>query len=430
MLDKENIKLEYKEQFTKSIYKTVSAFANYEGGKVLIGIEDSLNVCGVENMDETLLDIENGINDNIHPSPIYTLTRLNVDKKDVIELNVYKGEYTPYLYKNRAFKRSNTSTIEVNRFEFQKLILEGTNMSFEQLSVKGKNLTFNYLEKKIIEKTSLPRISNEVLITLGLLNHEYNNAALLISDNNDLGVIDLVAYETDDVTTIKDRIKLSNMSIVDQFDRCIDFYAKHTNSKSIIEGAYREDIEEIPLVAYREAVANAIVHRDYAIPSNIKVEVFTDRIEITSPGGLVNQLSESDFIEGKISISRNRIITDIFLRLKIIERLGTGIRRIKNNYLKSTRKESFYVNNHITVILPKISNSVDVDFNSSRLVELNDVQIKLFTLISEEGPLSRLLLEEKTGYGKTYINKNLNILLDKKLIMTEGKGKGIKYRRV
>ncbi|MGB4440043.1 MAG: ATP-binding protein [Sedimentibacter sp.] len=109
----------------------------------------------------------------------------------------------------------------------------------------------------------------------------------------------------------------------------------------VIKGAYRETIEEIPLVAFREAIANAIVHREYMLEADVRVEIFDDRVEILSPGGLPIGITEEEYIDGRVSIPRNRIISDVFLRLGIIERLATGIRRIREYYKNSGANPEF-----------------------------------------------------------------------------------------
>ena len=117
--------IEYKRQYSKNILKTVSSFANYHDGEVLIGIDDDLNIVGVEDVTYLKLKLENAINDNISPKPYYEITEKKLDGKCIVILKVHRGENTPYLYNNKAYKRMDTSTIAVDIYDFENLILNG-----------------------------------------------------------------------------------------------------------------------------------------------------------------------------------------------------------------------------------------------------------------------------------------------------------------
>ena len=129
-------------------------------------------------------------------------------------------------------------------------------------------------------------------------------------------VIQLVAFSDKGVSRIKDRTSLKSRSLISQFDDCMLFYHKHINIGEIIESAYRRTIEDVPYIAYREAVANMLVHRDYKISVDSRIEFFSDRIEVVSPGGLPLGLLEEEYVEGRISKARNKKVADMFLRLK------------------------------------------------------------------------------------------------------------------
>ncbi len=150
-----------------------------------------------------------------------------------------------------------TSTIQVDRLAHNELILLGRNQSFETIKVTTKELEFFSLSSRLKKERNIRKATNDLLITLGLVN--YNNGALLFSDLNPLDFvrIQLIAYVDNNVIQIKDIEELHNISIIEQYDKCIDFYRKHINVREVIDGPYRKTIEEVPLVAYREAVANA-----------------------------------------------------------------------------------------------------------------------------------------------------------------------------
>lgn len=153
--DNESRKLEYKETITKSFLKTVSAFSNYEGGEIIFGIDDDGNVKGIDEPERVRLDIENRINDNITPQPQYSIS-IDEDKK-IISLMVKEGNHKSYFCNSKAYKRNDTSTIEVDSYELTRLVLEGKKMSYENLTSNLQDLTFGYLESKLKEH---PRINN------------------------------------------------------------------------------------------------------------------------------------------------------------------------------------------------------------------------------------------------------------------------------
>ena len=158
--------LELKETIQSHTFlKTVSAFANFGTGKIIFGIDDNGIVKGIENPREVCLNLENKINDNLKPIPTYDLS---VEKDSTIILTVYESDYKPYLYRGKAYKRYDTSTIEVDRIELNRLILEGNNQTFEEVISKKQDLSFQCLEKALIEKLAIQELNEDILKTLDL----------------------------------------------------------------------------------------------------------------------------------------------------------------------------------------------------------------------------------------------------------------------
>ena len=422
--------LEYKSTFTKSLLKTVSAFANFHDGRIIIGINDDKTLIGVDNPEELRLNIENSINDNLEPCPYYEISTKTIDDKTILIISVYKGDNTPYTVNNKAYKRSDTATVQVDKFLYQNLILAGKNKGFDGLTSSVQDLYFNYLESKMRKILGINSLSEDLLISLGLIeNRKYNNAAALFSDDNpvDSSVIQMIAYNDRTVLGIKDRVESKNTSILKQFDECLDFYKKHINISEIIDGAYRKTVEEVPLVAYRESIANLLVHRDYMKNVDSRIEIFSDRIKIVSPGGLPIGILEDEYLEGRISIPRNRIIADIFLRLKIIEKLGTGIRRIKEYYREYDTKPEFIITeNSITVILPRINKEIK-KVNEINLDRLNSNELLIYYIIKDNGKINRKDIENKVDLKKSQILQIINNLREYNLVIKTGQGINTEY---
>ena len=336
---RESRTLEYKESISSTFLKTVSAFANYGSGEIIFGIADDGKIIGIPDPKAACLDIENRINDSIDPVPEYTL---NINEKtSVITLRVQEGLHKPYLYKAKAYRRNDTATIAVDRLELARLILEGQNSSFEELPASDQDLSFQILEDKLIAELHIDSFSKDTLKTLELYQEGsgFNKAGELLADRNKFCGIDMVRFG-DNINIILDRKTVEHVSILKQFDQALDMFRQYYEYERI-KGSTREKISLIPEEAFREAVANALVHRTWDIDSHVNIAMFQDRIRITSPGGLPRGVSEEEYLRGGISILRNPIIGNVFYRLHMIEKFGTGIRRINDTYQSSMIKPVF-----------------------------------------------------------------------------------------
>ena len=416
---KESRQLEYKEKISNTFLKTVSAFANYDGGSVLFGVNDAGEVVGISDIEQKCLDIENSINDNIKPQPDYCIEIINNGK--TISLNVRPGVNKPYLYKGKAYKRNDTSTIEVDHIELKRLILAGENMDYEELPSHDQNLEFSYLEQELISKTGIKQLSKDILKTLNLYsdNNGYNIAAAIVSDKNDLPGIDIAKFgET--ISIFQKRKTLEHQSIIRSFYEAVEMYKDYYQYEKV-EGFERKLIETIPEEAFREALANAIIHRVWDINSHIRVSMFDDRVEIVSVGGLPNAVTVESYLSGDLSVLRNPILANVFHRLNLIEKFGTGIRRIKEAYTDSQTKPSFEVTeNIIKVTLPLLSEKMD----------LTQDELAVYSVLSKNinKPISEIMSSPSIEFGKSKVTEILKRLANKKLVDIEGTGRGTKYR--
>ena len=416
---KENRQLEFKEKISSSYLKTVSAFANYDGGSILFGVNDAGEVVGIGDIELKCLDIENSINDNIKPQPEYSIEITNSGK--TISLNVRSGVNTPYMYKGKAYKRNDTSSVEVDQIELKRLILAGENKDYEELPAHDQNLEFSYLEQELISKTGIKKLNIDILKTLNLYsdNSGYNIAAAIVSDKNDLPGIDIAKFgET--ISIFQKRKTLEHQSIIRSFFEAVEMYKDYYQYEKV-EGFERKLIETIPEEAFREALANAIIHRVWDINSHIRVSMFDDRVEIVSVGGLPNSVTVESYLSGDLSVLRNPILANIFHRLNLIEKFGTGIRRIKEAYADSQTKPTFEVTeNLIKVTLPLLSENMD----------LTQDELAVYSVLSKNinKPISEIISSPKIKFGKSKVTEILKRLADKKLVDIEGTGRGTKYR--
>ena len=409
--------LEFKETITNTFLKTVSAFSNYDGGEILFGVDDDGNIKGLSNVKQACLDIENKINDNISPQPNYTLEIQNSDQ--TIKLNVKSGLQKPYLYKSKAYKRNDTSTIEVDTLEFSRLVLEGKNIRFEELPCIDQELSFEILQSNLKEKIQIETFNKDTLKTLNLYDdvNGFNNAAGLLADKNHFPGIDIVKFG-ENISIIQKRITFENTSVLDIYEKALSVFRDYYQYE-VIQGADRKMVEKVPEAAFREAIANALIHRVWDVDSQIRVSMYDDRIEVVSPGGLPSGITEDEYLSGKLSVLRNRNLANVFYRLGFVEIFGTGITRIKQVYSEASVKPSFEVSeNAIQIVLPMYEESTN----------LTEDEKVVYKLLSKNMLKSMSEIAPYISFGKSKTTKLLKDMEQKGVIAIEGKGKGTKYR--
>lgn len=409
--------LEYKEKISNSFLKTVSAYANYGTGRIIFGVDDQGSAVGIDDPVKACIDIENKINDSISPKPDFTL-QIDEDKQ-VITLTVSEGIHKPYLYKAKAYKRNDSSTVEADRLDLTSLILEGENLTFDELPSHTQELKFSSLEKKLKENVGIENFSTDILRTLGLFSKDrkFNNAASLLADKNDFPGIDIARTE-ENISYILDRRTFSGISVLDQYDLTIEMYRQYYQYE-VIDGIKRRSIEKIPETAFREACANALIHRNWNIPANIRIIMFPDRIEMISPGGLPNGVTKEDYLQSKVSILRNPILGGVFFRMHYIEHFGTGVLRILESYKNSSRKPVFDINeNSIRVVLPDIVNE-----------KLSADQQIVYEMMKDGSEIATKDVIEHTGFSRSKSTAVLKSLVSDGFADIVGRGRGTKYRK-
>ena len=409
--------LEFKETITNTFLKTVSAFSNYDGGEILFGVDDDGNIKGLSDVKQACLDIENKINDSISPQPNYTLEIQN--NEQTIKLSVKSGLQKPYLYKSKAYKRNDTATIEVDTLEFSRLVLVGKNIRFEELPCKDQELSFEILQSNLKEKIQIETFNKDTLKTLNLYDdaNGFNNAAGLLADKNHFPGIDIVKFG-ENISIIQKRITFENTSVLGIYEKALSVFRDYYQYE-VIQGADRKMVEKIPEAAFREAIANALIHRVWDVDSQIRVSMFDDRTEVVSPGGLPSGITEDEYLSGKLSVLRNRNLANVFYRLGFVEIFGTGITRIKQIYSEASVKPSFEVSeNAIQIVLPIYEENAN----------LTEDEKVVYKLLSRNMLKSMSEIAPYISFGKSKTTKLLKDMEQKGVIAIEGKGKGTKYR--
>ena len=413
---KETRQLEFKSDISNTFLKTVSAFANYDGGQILFGVGDTGERIGLKDPVETCLAIENKINDSIRPQPQY---ELSVNEKDkTVTLTVEAGPAKPYTYKSKAYRRNDTATIEVDELELSRLILQGRNIYYEELPADTQELSFLELERRAKQEIGIKSLNKDILKTLNLYHdgEGYNHAAELLADHNHFSGIDVARFG-EDISIILKRAALEKESILSELEKAVELYRDYYQYEEI-RGMDRVKVEKIPEEAFRETIANALIHRTWDVNAQIRVLMFEDRIEISSPGGLPAGLSEEEYLKGNISMLRNPILGNVFYRLHIVEILGTGIIRIKEAYKESQKKPVFEVfENSIKVTLPVISS-----------INLNADEAVVYDVLRKNYPKSISEIMEEVPFGKSKTAALLKRMVENHYVTIVGSGRGTKYK--
>ena len=414
---RETTTLAFKQQLSKSYLKTVSAYANYGTGKIIFGIADDGTPVGLADPQDTCLRIEHAINDSIDPVPRFELS-IEGDTRTVT-LTVHEGPDKPYLSSGRAYRRTDTSTVEVSRLEYGRLVLTGEHVSFDALVAKEQNLAFGHLEKELASKLGLKPLGQNSLISLELMtpSGEYCNAAALLADSNHFPGIDIARFGGS-INIIHSRHTFERTSVLEQMQRTLEVFDTYYAYEEIV-GFERITKTLVPREAFREAIANALVHRCWDVRANIKVGMFADRIEITSPGGLPAGITEELYLAGGPSVARNPILANVFFRLGHIERFGTGIPRILDEYAHETVSPSFALrDSSITVMLPvTVLENVTLDEEA------------ILAVLAKGSALTRSQISEKTQLSKSKAIRTLNALVEKGLVTKVGEGRSVRYER-
>ena len=421
---KEGPLLELKRELTEGLKKEVIAFANTNGGEIFIGVEDDGTVIGLPNADKDLESVSSMLRDSIKPDILVHTTAeiMTFEGKKVIKITISKGTRRPYHLANKGMKssgvflRHGTSVSNASDEAIRQMIIESDGSQYEEMRSLNQSLTFIEAEAQF-KQLNLP-FEQQHRRTLGLINEEgyFTNLGLLLSDQCEHS-IKCARYDGFDKLHFQDR-KEFHGSIIKQVNDVYEYIAMHNGKSATFEGLNRVEKLEYPEYAIREALINAVVHRDYSFSGSILIHIFHDRIEMVSVGGLVQGLTLED-IELGISQSRNPKLANFFYRMKWIESYGTGLQRIRESYRHAEKQPFWEVGpNAFVITLPKQTRALDEE----------DELIKAW--IAEHEEFISKELEEYLDKSKSSVRLILEKLLDDHAIERIGKGRATKYRRL
>lgn len=420
--------VELKQELTKNIKKEIVAFANSKGGTIYIGITDTGEILGLKDIKSDIESLSGMIREGIIGN-LTTYTDIEIkeiDKKDVIELHITSAPEKPYYLADKGLKssgvyiRHGSSTIQATDEIIRKMLIESSKKSFEEEISNVQELTFDYANE-IFKKRNI-EFSNEKFKSLKMLtDNKFNNLALLLSDQNPY-TVKCAIFDGTNKTLFKDRKELSGsyLKIVEDAFYYMNL-SNHINST--FNGLQRVDKKDYPDFSIREALLNAIIHRDYYFNGSILLSIFDDRIEINSTGGLISTLSLNDVYNG-VSESRNPNFAEIFHRLNYVENYGTGIGRIINEYQDSKLKPIIELSENVfKITLPNLN------YTESNKNEFNNMtQEEIITkYVKEKTKITRLEVEKLLNIGNTRSKQIINKLLEDHILIKKGTGKNTYY---
>jgi ATP-dependent DNA helicase RecG len=425
----EGLTVEFKERYTPRIDEDIVAFANAKGGTILLGVRDGGTSVG-ERLTNDLKAKINSLARNCKPSISVELAQVD----EIVAIVVPEGMEKPYSCGSGYYRRLDGNTQKMSHDELRAMFSENEPLPFEEKTVKG--FTFDD-----VSKTNFRAFAKESGISIGRTAIPDFLRSLKVAEETRVKIagvlffakdvyehihqaqMTLVAFKGTDKIHIYDRRDVRD-DLLTQFNEAVTFL----NVRSEIRGVNREDILELPLAAIREAVVNALMHRDYSITgTQVSVEIYDDRVEIINPGGLPKGLSKKAF--GTMSIRRNEIIADMFYRLHKVERVGMGIKQMRKAMREAGLREpkfetdSFF---HAVFYRPEGATAQSVQTTTQKTTQdaTQKTTQKILDLIARNPEITRQNLAEETGISDNGVKYHLRKMQGKGLIRRVGPDKG------
>ena len=425
----ESHRLEWKSRFVSDLKKTFNAFANSDGGTVLIGVDDNGNVVGLDNADEVLQQVVNTIRDNIRPdlALFYQAFIEERNGKTVVVVEIQRGSSRPYYLTGKGIRpegvyvRKGSETVQASDNEILELIKTTSGNDYEKNRSFVQDLTFKSAQSFF--KSRKKQLSKSEMKSLGLIGSDglYTNLALLFSDQCSFS-IKLAVFTNDETTQEEifvDRAEFSG-SIFEQLEKSDQWLNLHNKIGATFKGLNRIDHRDYPSKALREALVNAIAHRDYSLNGPILINIFDDKIEFISIGGLVKGLNFDDMMLG-VSRPRNVNLSSAFIKLGLAEGWGSGIRNIKRQYENNASQPQFLISTHaVKVVLPRLKEKSPKKLSAS--------ESKIVEYLQSHEIVNRATLQELLGLSQSSVINILRGLIEKEILVAEKDGRKVNYK--
>lgn len=449
MLNFENQKVEFKQEYVTDIRKEVIAFANAEGGSIFIGIRKDGMVIGVEEPDDVMQKTANSLHDAIAPDimPFVKIYTIEMEGKRVVEIDVSTGTNRPYYIREKGLKptgvyvRKGSSSQPVTDEGIREMILQSSGKSYEAGRSINQELTFEILAKEMERRGIV--FGEPQMKTLALIGEDglYTNLAYLLSDQCEV-TTKVALFQGEDKEIFRDRREFSG-SVLKQLEDVYQFIDWGNKTKAIFSGLERIDVRDYPEEAVREAWLNCCVHRDYSFSGSTIINIYENRMEFVSLGGLVPGLELKSIFLG-VSQSRNPNLAAVFYRMKLIESYGTGIGKIQRIYAEAEEKPAFETAKgvfRVTLpnrnekrldkifmvdsLIPVVEESISV-YEKEKL-SLPQQKQRILEYAAKYGRISRKETEELLDAGSTKAFRLLKELCEEGKLKSQGKGRKSLY---
>jgi ATP-dependent DNA helicase RecG len=431
MLFIENEHMELKLELTEETKKEIVAFANTTGGKVILGVDDDGEVVGLKDATDVQLRLTNMIRDTIKPdlTMFVSYEQRKSDDKDILIVHVQSGTQRPYYISSKGlspsgvYVRQGTSSAPASNEFIRKLIKETDGDSYESKRSLQQDLTFIQTQEEF-RKRQLEFAENQ-MVSLGMVMaypRIYSNVAFLLSDQCTF-TTKVAIFQGVTKEVFKDRREFGG-SLLKQLNDVYEYIDLSNRLRAEISGLLRIDRRDYPEVAIREALLNAIVHREYSLSSSTLISIMEDRIEFVSVGGLVTGVTLEDIKLG-VSICRNEKLAAIFYRLRLIEAYGTGIAKMMSSYINAPVKpEIAHTENAFRITLPNLNvGSFDL------LMPRSPQEQWIMNWVQERKVIGRKEVQAGLGISQTYAGKLLRELVQRNELKSIGVGKKTQYIR-
>ena len=422
--------IEFKESFdNKNFAKEIVAFANASGGKIFLGVDDKCKIKRIKITNKLRSQIQD-LAKNCDPSIFVSFE----ESSGVLIIEIKEGNNKPYSCSSGFFMRIGPNSQKLKRDEIIELSIGEGKIKFDSQLNEAFNFENDFDELKLDEYLNLINVGKklskeDILLNLGVAkrrNEEliFNNAGVLFFSKDSskflkTSKVICVNYQTNEKLKILDK-KVFDGGIINNIQDSINYVQKHIDVEYVINKLKRDEVVQYPLEAIREVIVNSIMHRDYFDDSeDILVEIFKNKLVVSNPGGLVLGLDEKDF--GKKSRTRNSLIANLLLRTDYVEKLGTGINRIKSVFSRAGLLEPlFRYDSSFLVELydktEKVGEKVGENLTENQKLILNFIEKNKFVSI--------IKLSEKVGIATKNIESNLLKLKEKKLLERVGAARG------
>lgn len=431
------------------IIETAAAFANTAGGRIFVGVSPEGKGIGVQIGNGTIEKMVNQIAQNTDPRIHPKVITKKVEGKEIIVVEVKESYDHLVLAFGRPYKRVSRTTVKMSKNEYEEVIFEKhkDKLHFDTSVCRGAGLKDIDLTKvrwffekaKEERRLILPeKISTKEALEYLKVLHQgtLNNTAILLFGKNPQKFFGQAKIRAGRIKGIDGHdfldMKILEGTIPELRDSAMRFIAGHIKKAVFFDANQRYDKWEYPFRAFEEAFNNALVHRDYWANSDIQLAVYDDRIEIWNPGELPKQLTPEQLKEKHRSIPRNHFLADRLYLIKYIERWGRGTNRIVEEMRRDHLPDPIFDNNSggFEVILKGPGKSFEKAIENVKLhrIDINDRQKKAVQFIKQHGEISRKQYVGLAGISFRQANRDLNDLVDKKIIVVVGSGRSLRYK--